>query len=48
MMPINPNYVEIDESALDLLAWNVSNEVINGFKVSDFEKTIGVSEHEFN
>jgi hypothetical protein len=47
MITVTSNYLEIDESALDLLAWNVSNEVINGFNVPDFEKTIGASKQEF-
>ncbi len=28
---------------LDLLAWNIANEVVNGFKVENFESRIGVS-----
>jgi hypothetical protein len=46
-MTVASDYVEIDESALDLLAWSVSNEVINGFKILEFEKTIGATEQEF-
>jgi len=47
MTTVMPTLIEIDESTRDLLAWNVANEVINGFKVIDFEKTIGVPEQEF-
>jgi hypothetical protein len=47
MMEIIPNYVEIDESALDLLAVNVTNELINGIKVQDFDTVVGVSRQKY-
>lgn len=46
-MALIPDYVEIDDSALELLAWNVSNELISGFAVNNFEAMIGVSKHDF-
>jgi hypothetical protein len=47
MMAKTPNYVEIDKSALDLLARNVSNEIVNGLELQDFEAKIGIPKHEF-
>jgi hypothetical protein len=38
---------ELDPSELELLAWAVPNEVLNGFKVENFQPTIGISEGEF-
>jgi hypothetical protein len=42
-----PNYVEIDKSALDLFAWNVSNEIVNGLELQNFEAKIGIPKLEF-
>ena len=39
--------VQLGPDELDLLASNISNEVVNGFKVHDFQSRIGVSEEEF-
>ncbi|SEG45057.1 hypothetical protein SAMN05421819_2998 [Bryocella elongata] len=42
-----PMRLEIDEGTMDLLVWNVANEVLNGFEVIDFESTIGISKDDF-
>jgi hypothetical protein len=39
--------LKIDESALDLLAGKVSNEVLHGFTVPDFGNAIGASKYDF-
>jgi hypothetical protein len=39
--------LEIQPDELDLLAWNVANEVINGFKVEGFSLRVGVSVEDF-
>ena len=33
----------LESEEYELLLWNVPNEVINGFTLKDFEKTIGIS-----
>lgn len=33
--------VELNRDEIDLLAWNVANEVVNGFPVEHFTTTIG-------
>jgi len=33
--------VELNRDELDLLAWNVANEVVNGFTLEHFTATIG-------
>jgi len=39
--------LELEPNELDLLAWSVANEVVNGFNVGDFQQQIGISENEF-
>jgi hypothetical protein len=39
--------LELEPNELDLLAWSVANEVVNGFNVGDFQQQIGISEEEF-
>lgn len=39
--------VKLDADAVDLLAWNVANEVVNGFRIDPFAATIGTSVEEF-
>ena len=39
--------VELSQDDIDLLAWNVANEVVNGFRVPDFNATIGTSAEAF-
>lgn len=39
--------VELSRNEVDLLAWNVSNEVVNGFAVQDFNATVGASPEAF-
>jgi hypothetical protein len=39
---------ELRHDGLDLLAWNIANEVINGFRVENFEGRTGLSREEFN
>jgi len=38
---------ELTSEAHDLLAWNISNEVVNGFRVEPFSERIGVSVDDF-
>lgn len=47
MKAVNENRFELQHEELDLLAWNVANEVINGFRVANFEEQIGASLEEF-
>jgi hypothetical protein len=39
--------IELSPDELDLLAWNVANEVINGFRVEDFQERVGTSVESF-
>jgi hypothetical protein len=39
--------LELGADEIDLLIWNISNEVINGLRVDDFENRISVNEPEF-
>lgn len=39
--------LDLEPNEWDLLAWNIANEVINGFKVGDFQQRVGVSEDGF-
>jgi len=32
---------------VDLLAWNVANEIVNGFRIEQFTTTIGISVEQF-
>jgi hypothetical protein len=47
MKCINREQLQLEPDESELLIWNITNEVINGFKVVDFEKTIGASEESF-
>ena len=47
MKTANEKRFELQHEELDLLAWNVANEVINGFKVANFEEQIGTSLEKF-
>ena len=47
-MTSHPSQIEFDRNVLNLLAWQVPNEVINGFKVERFEDVLGVSEAQFS
>lgn len=38
--------IELGNAEFELLAWAVPNEVINGFKVDNFERVIGTSEEQ--
>ncbi len=40
--------IELSRDEVDLLAWNVSNEVVNGFAVKDFNATVGASPEAFS
>lgn len=46
-MTPSENSIELKGSVLDLLVWQVPNEVLNGFKVHEFEERIGISEIRF-
>lgn len=39
--------LELRADEIDLLIWNVPNEVINGFRVDDFQNRISMSEEQF-
>ena len=39
--------VELSENEIDLLAWNVANEVLNGFAITDFAIAVGASPEAF-
>ncbi len=47
MEHLNCTEMQLGPDELNLLVWNVSNEVINGFKVNGFGERIGASEKEF-
>jgi hypothetical protein len=38
---------ELEPSDLQLLAWQIPNEVVNGFKVEDFNQRVGIPKEEF-
>ena len=44
MKAIGLGQIAINANEADLLVWNVPNEVINGFRLDDFEGIIGASE----
>ena len=46
-MTASTNGLELNASESALLVWNVPNEVVNGFKVPNFEQVIGVTEAHF-
>lgn len=39
--------LDLEPDEWNLLAWEIANEVINGFAVDDFQQRIGISEDEF-
>jgi hypothetical protein len=43
------NHVQLGSNSedMELLLWNIPNEVLNGFRVEHFEERIGASEDEF-
>jgi len=43
----NEKKFELQPDELDLLAWNIANEVINGFQVENFDEQIGTSLEDF-
>jgi len=47
MKIMNEDSLELEQDELDLLVWSIANEVINGFKVVDFERGIGSSLDDF-
>jgi hypothetical protein len=47
MKILQEGILEVGYDELDLLAWNVVNEVVNGFVVKDFEGRIGSSLENF-
>jgi len=34
--------LELEPNELDILAWSVANEVVNGLNVGDFQQQIGI------
>jgi hypothetical protein len=47
MKTLNEKSLELEHDEFDLLVWNIANEVINGFKVGDFDRRIGTSFEDF-
>ncbi len=46
-MNLTSDQVELDEVEQELLVWQVSNELMNGFHLSDFEAKIGLTEEAY-